>query len=90
MSHTSQAVLEDMINKLNECYRKITPLMVTWGDPLMVTWGDMHKYLRMTLDYSSPSKVTIGMDAYVKILLEEAPKDMPEYLHDSTSQLYPT
>lgn len=68
MLDSSQAVLEEMIDRLNERYGKITPLMVTQGD--------VHEYLGMTLDYSMPSKVTIQMDAYIRMLLKEAPKGM--------------
>jgi hypothetical protein len=41
LSHLKQQVLEDLVNTLNERYRKIAPLTVTRGD--------VHEYLGMTL-----------------------------------------
>jgi hypothetical protein len=64
----NQAILEDLVSLLNKQYGKL--------DPLTVTRGDIYDYLGMTLDYSVPGKVTIGMDNYVCDLLEEAPDKM--------------
>jgi hypothetical protein len=66
--HVNQAVLEDLVGMLNKQYGKL--------DPLIVTRGDIHDYLGMTLDYSTPGRVTIRMGNYVRDLLEEAPEDM--------------
>jgi hypothetical protein len=98
MSHGSQDVLEDIIDKLNARYGQVTPLTVTRGD--------VHDYLGMTIDYSTPGKVVIRMDDYVEGILAEAPAEMtgvaptpaaehlfdvsetPEYLDEASSQLF--
>jgi hypothetical protein len=51
ISHVNQAVLENLVSMLNKRYGKL--------DPLTVMPGDIHDYLGMTLNYSTPEKVTI-------------------------------
>jgi hypothetical protein len=96
--HAKQAVLEDLIDMLNERYGKL--------EPLTVTRGDIHDYLGMTLDYSTPGQVSIRMNDYISNLFEEAPANMagtattpatdhlfsmnesPKHLDDMTSELF--
>jgi hypothetical protein len=68
ISHAKQDVLEDLINTLNEKYGKLAPLTVTRGT--------IHDYLGMTLDYSTPGKVSIRMEEYVRDMLADLPDDM--------------
>ena len=41
-----------------------------------ITRGKVHKYLRMTIDYSSPSKVIFLMIDYIEKMLDDIPEDM--------------
>ena len=68
LSHKSQAVLDDLIDQLNQKYGQETPVTVQKGK--------IHEYLGMTIDFSSPGKVQFRMDDYVDRILAEAPEDM--------------
>jgi hypothetical protein len=68
ISHAKQEVLEEVIDTLNDRYGKLAPLTMMRGE--------VHEYLGMTLDYSTPGKVSIRMDDYVRDLLNDAPEDM--------------
>ena len=39
-------------------------------------WGKVHKYLGMTIDYSSPGKVILSMIKYVGKMIDDIPEDM--------------
>jgi hypothetical protein len=83
---------EPIISNLQYCSTPIValPLTITQGDircsfvtnldskeaPLTITRGKIHEYLGMTLDYSEPGKVKIGMMDYIDTMLEELPPDM--------------
>jgi hypothetical protein len=68
MSHVSSAVLDHIIDKLNQKYGKEAPLTVNRGKT--------HEYLGMTIDFSVSGKVKFKMNDYVENLLDEAPDDM--------------
>ena len=52
---------------------------------MAITWGKEHKYLGMTIDYSSPGKVIFSMIDYIGKMLDNLPEDMkgdqPHLLH---------
>ena len=68
ISHVEEAVVKDMISRLNEKCGKRAPLTVTRGKD--------HEYLGMTIDYSVVGKVTIRMDEYVQEITDEARSDV--------------
>lgn len=68
LSHCDQAVLEQVLEKLNERFGK--------EDPLSVNRGDVHDYLGMTLDFSTAGKVKFTMVDFIESMLEELPDDM--------------
>jgi len=68
ISHRNPDVVTEVISQLQERYGKEAPLSVTRGK--------VHDYLGMTLDFSSPGKVSINMRDYVDNILEEVPSDM--------------
>ena len=43
---------------------------------MTITWGKIHKYLRMTIDCSSPGKVIFCMVNYIGKVLGDIPEDM--------------
>jgi hypothetical protein len=68
LSHVDQAVIEDVLAKLNARFGK--------EQELVATRGDVHEYLGMTIDYSVPGSVKITMQDFVDNLLDELPEDM--------------
>ena len=68
ISHVEQAVLEEIVQRLQDRYGKLKPLTVNRGTK--------HDYLGMTLDFGEEGKVKIMMHDYVKKLVEVAPKSM--------------
>jgi len=68
ISHVSNAVVEDILARLNDKYGR--------EQPLSVTRGHVHDYLGMTLDYSTPGQVQFTMTDYIDNLLEDAAQDM--------------
>ena len=69
--HKNPKVVISFIKQLNNVYKKEACRNEV---PLTIHWGRVHKYLGMTLDYTSKGKVRIDMQDYVKKLLEELPK----------------
>jgi hypothetical protein len=67
ISHMEQAVIEDLVAKLNDEFGSHLPMKAQYGD--------IHDYLGMTLDFSEPGKVKIIMDDFVAKLLGELPDD---------------
>ena len=67
-SHVEEAVVEDLISKMQEEYGKEAPLTVSRGKVL--------EYLGMKIDYSKAGKVVFSMREYVKNLLEECPDEL--------------
>jgi hypothetical protein len=100
LSHMDDAVVEEIISKLDERYGKEAPLVVTRGN--------VHDYLDMTLDFSVKGKVKVIMKDYIEDMLDELPSDMdgeaatpasdhlftvnenPVLLDDETSQMFHT
>jgi hypothetical protein len=100
LSHMDEAVVEQIIAKLDERYGKEAPLVVTRGK--------VHDYLGMTLDFSVEGKVKVIMKDYIEDMLDELPLDMdgeaatpasdhlftvnenPVLLDEETSQMFHT
>ena len=68
ISHVDQAVVDDMIQKLEQRYAKETPLTIKRGD--------VHEYLGMKIDYSQKGKVRFSMFDYIDRMLEDAPDEL--------------
>ena len=43
---------------------------------MTITRGKVHKYLGMTIDYSSPGKVILSMINYIGKMFDNIPEDM--------------
>ena len=43
---------------------------------MTIMWGKVHKYLGMTIDYSSPGKVILSMIKYIGKMIDDFPEDM--------------
>ena len=67
ISHRDPQVVQGIIDQLSEAYGK--------HSELTVNHGPVHDYLGMTVDYSQPGKVRIGMDQYVRDLIDDMPDD---------------
>ena len=70
LSHVESAVNTELLQKIDDRYGKVTPLVVTRGT--------VHEYLGMTLDFSQTGKCIIRMDDYVEKLLDGVPDDMKD------------
>jgi hypothetical protein len=68
VSHASEKVIDQIIDKLEERYGQEAPLSITRGK--------VHDYLGMTIDFSVEGKVQFRMDDYIERLLEDCPEDM--------------
>ena len=68
MSHVSQAILEDVISKLELRYGKEAPLSITRGD--------IHEYLGMKIDFSEKGKVKFSMPEYIDRMIEDTPDEL--------------
>jgi hypothetical protein len=69
MSHVSIAVLDEIIERLDEKYGKEAPLTVNRGT--------VHEYLGMTIDFGEKGKVKfIMLNDYVENLLDKVPTGM--------------
>jgi hypothetical protein len=44
--------------------------------PLTVRRGKVHDYLGMILDFSTPGKLVVSMEPYIRSMIEEMPEDM--------------
>ena len=58
ISHKDESVVEQVLKNINEEFGK--------ESPLTITRGYIHKYLGMTIDYSSPKKVKFHMKNYIE------------------------
>ena len=67
-SHFDPAVVSSVLAEIDAEYGKIAKMTITRGK--------VHKYLGMTIDYSSPSKVIFSMISYIEKMLDDVPKDM--------------
>ena len=61
-------MVQGIIDQLSEAYGK--------HSELTVNHGPVHDYLGMTVDYSQPGKVRIGMDQYVRDLIDNMPDNI--------------
>ena len=68
ISHVDPAVVTEVIELLNNEFGK--------EGPLTINRGKCHDYLGMTLDFSTPKKVQIRMDDYIKNMLAELLPEM--------------
>ena len=52
--------------------------VVTAGNivKITITWGKIHKYLGMTIDYSSSGKVLISIVDYIGSVINDTPEDI--------------
>ena len=67
-SHVDLAVVSRVIADIDAEYGKIAKMPITRGK--------VHKYLGMTIDYSSPCKVIFSMMDYIGKMLDDIPEDM--------------
>jgi Reverse transcriptase (RNA-dependent DNA polymerase) len=68
ISHVDPGVVTNVIKQLEAEFGKEAPLTINRGKT--------HEYLGMTIDYSTPGKVKIGMVDYVRNMLDKLPEDM--------------
>jgi hypothetical protein len=68
ISHVETKVVDDVITLLEREFGKEAPLTVQRGR--------VHDYLGMCLDFSSPGKLVVSMESYIKSMIEEMPNDM--------------
>ena len=73
-SHVDATVNDDFLKWLNKMYGDIEIA------PVKATRGQIHDYLAMKLDFTTPGKVKIDMQDYVKGMIE----DFPEKVETST------
>ena len=68
ISHVDSNVNRDILTILQKEYGKEAPIPSTMGK--------VHKYLRMTIYYSTPGKVVFRMEDYIDCLISECPEDL--------------
>ena len=68
VSHKKLSAIREFAALLNDKFGKETPISQSYRKK--------HEYLGMQMDYSVPSKVTISMEDYIRLILQEAPEDM--------------
>ena len=68
ISHVDSRVVDNIINMLEQEFRKEAPLTICHGK--------IHDYLGMTFDFSIAGKVQICMEEYIKNMLTALPEDM--------------
>ena len=66
--HDDPSVVSRVLADIDAEYRKISKITITRGK--------VHKYLGMTIDYSSPSKLILSMIYYIGKMLGDIPEDM--------------
>jgi hypothetical protein len=67
ISHVEPKTVDDIMSKLEQEFGK---------EPLSIQRGRVHDYLSMCLDFSSPGKLVVSMESYIKSMVEEMPEDM--------------
>ena len=67
-SHVDPAVVSSILADIDTEYGKIAKMTITRSK--------VHKYLGMTIDYSSPGKVLFSMINYIGKMLDDIPEDM--------------
>jgi Reverse transcriptase (RNA-dependent DNA polymerase) len=68
ISHVEEAVVEEIVAKLQEEYGKEAPISVNRGK--------VQDYLGMKIDFSNEGKVIFSMKEYIKGMLEECPEEL--------------
>ena len=68
MLHVDSNIVYSVISDIDAEYRNI--------EKMTITRGKIHKYLGMTIDYSSPGKVIFSMVDFIVNMLD----DIPEYI----------
>ena len=68
ISHVDTTVVSEVIKKISGVFGIEAPLTINRGK--------VHDYLGMNIDFSTSNKVIIGMQHYVKGILDEVPDDM--------------
>ena len=66
-SHVDPAVIYSFLADIDGEYGRITKMIITQGK--------VHKYLRMTIDYSYPGKVIFLKINYIRKILDNIPED---------------
>ena len=64
-SHADPAIVSSVLTEIDAEYGKIAKMTITRGK--------VHKYLRMTIDYSLPGKVIFPMIDYIGKMLDNIP-----------------
>ena len=67
-SHVDPAVISSVLSDIDTEYGKIAKMTIPQGK--------VHKYLGMTIDYSSPGKVIFLMINYIGKILDDTPEEM--------------
>ena len=67
-SHVDPAVVSRVLSDVDAEYGKISIMAITQGK--------VHKYLGMTIDYSSPGKVILSMIDYIVKMIDNIPSDI--------------
>ena len=67
-SHVDPVVVSSVLADIDAEYGKI--------EKITITQGKVHKYLGMTIDYSSPGKVIFSMINYIGKILDDIPEDV--------------
>ena len=68
MLHVDSNVISRVIADIDEEYGNIAKITITRGK--------IQKYLRMTINYSSPGKVKFSMVGYIGKILDNIPEEM--------------
>ena len=68
VSHKKLSAIQEFTALLNDKFGKETLISESYGKK--------HEYLGMQMDYSLPGEVTISMEDYIRLILQEAPEDM--------------
>ena len=67
MSHVYSNIVSSFLSDIDAEYGKI--------EKMTITCGKIHKYLWMTIDYSSRGKVILSMVNYIGNILNDTPED---------------
>jgi len=80
ISHVNPKVVTNVIKELETEFGKEAPLTINRGKT--------HEYLGMTIYYGTLGKVKIGMNDYVKNMLNKLPEDMGSSLQSRLQTIY--
>ena len=68
ISHVESKVVDDFIALLEQEFGN--------DGPLTINRGKVHEYLGMRLDFSTPGKLIISMEPYIRSMIDEMPDNM--------------